>query len=83
MMWKTKDDSSVNTWCIKGIDFESLDGLPVHIIFLLGAPERKREEFLHLIAKVGSILNRQDFFDKFIKADTQKKMIDLLVKNVE
>ena len=68
--------------CKKGIDFESLDGLPSHIIILMGAPHRKSEEFLKIIAKIGSIFNNSEFKEQFLNAESSGEMFRLLVEKL-
>jgi len=69
--------------CREGIDFESLDGLPVNIIVLLAAPDRKRTEFLKLIAAIGAVFNKQDFREQFLDADSPEEMFTLLNDNID
>ena len=69
--------------CKKGIDFESLDGLPVHIIIFMGAPERKRKEFLKLMAKIGTIFNKSGFKERFLDAESSEDIFRLFVENIE
>lgn len=67
----------------EGMDFESLDGLPVQIIILMGAPERKRTEFLSLIARIGAVFNTPGFKDDFLGADSPEDMKTLLVSHID
>ena len=67
----------------KGIDFESLDGAPVYLIILLGAPVGKRDDFLKLVAKIGSLFIDQDFIKQFLDAKSPQEMYNLLVKNYD
>lgn len=69
--------------CREGLDFESLDGLPVQLIVLLGAPERKQKEFLKLMAKIGELFNNADFRHRFMEAGTSKDMYRLFRDNSE
>ena len=66
-----------------GIDFESLDGLPVNIIILMGSPERKKDEFLKLLEKIGKLLNEPYFKQDFLNANSTSEMSRLLVENLE
>jgi len=47
----------------KGIDFESLDGEPVHIVFLLVAPKETTADHLKALARISRLLK-----DKFVRA---------------
>ena len=50
--------------CKDGIDFNALDGQPVHSIFLIISPEQKPEEHLEAMEAVFSHLS-QDTFRSF------------------
>jgi len=65
-----------------GLDFESLDGQPVNIIVLMGSPERKRTEFLKIIAKIGEVFTQPGFKERFIGAETCDDMYAMLVEKV-
>jgi mannitol/fructose-specific phosphotransferase system IIA component (Ntr-type) len=62
----------------KGIDFDSLDGLPVHIVIMVGASDNQNVEFLKLIAKIGAMFNKREYKDKFLKAKTPEEMYLIL-----
>ncbi len=44
-----------------GIDFDSLDGRPVHIFFLLMAPENSAGQHLRALAKISRMLKDSSF----------------------
>lgn len=44
-----------------GIDFDSLDGKPVHIFFLLMAPENSAGQHLKALAKISRMLKEEEF----------------------
>jgi len=67
---------------VDGIDFESLDGLPVYIVILVGAPHSKDQDFLKFLAKIGELFNKTDFKDRFLSASDEKEMHDLLMVNL-
>ncbi len=64
----------------KGIDFESLDGLPVRVVVLMAGPARKRTAFLHLMASVGAVFNRPSFMERFLEAPTHGDMHRLILE---
>ena len=69
--------------CKKGIDFESLDGLPVTIIILIGAPENKRKEFLNLIAHIGKLFNESDFKQRFLDTESPAQIVKLFMQKFD
>ncbi len=63
-----------------GVDFDSLDGEPTHIFFLLIAPEDSAGPHLKALAKISRLLKDKFFREKLIKAKTKKEAIDIIVK---
>jgi len=66
---------------LKGIDFDSLDGLPAHIVILVGSSDKQNVEFLKLIAKIGALFNETGFKERFLKAKTTEEMYRLLTES--
>ena len=46
---------------LKGLDFESMDGQPVHLFFLLIAPENSANVHLKALARIAKILKNSSF----------------------
>jgi PTS system fructose-specific IIC component len=44
----------------KGVDFEALDGNPVHFLFLILAPARCADEYLKVISSVSSLMKNEN-----------------------
>lgn len=64
---------------VKGIDFDSTDGKPVHIFVLPCAPSTA--EYLRLIAKVTLMLRRPNIMDDFLKCKTKDNVMDVLLNS--
>lgn len=64
--------------CKNGINFKSLDNKPVNIIFLVAAPKDFTKIYLQIIAKIARILKNKEWRNKFLKASTNKEMINLI-----
>ena len=62
----------------KGIDFNSLDKKPAHIIFMIASPKASHREYLHLLAKITSVLQDESFREKLIAADVPEGVLELL-----
>ncbi len=63
-----------------GVDFDSLDGEPTHIFFLLIAPEDSAGPHLKALAKISCLLKDKFFREKLMKAKTKKEAIDIIAK---
>jgi PTS system nitrogen regulatory IIA component len=51
-----------------GVDFESMDGKPTHIFFLLLTPENSTGLHLKLLARISRLLKNESFRDKLLNA---------------
>lgn len=45
---------------VAGIDFSSLDGRLSHLVFLIAAPEDAKREYISTLARLSSLLRRDD-----------------------
>ncbi len=63
-----------------GVDFDSLDGRPVHIFFLLMAPENSAGLHLKALAKISRMLKDISFRGSLIKAESSKDIYNLIVE---
>lgn len=61
-----------------GIDFNSLDGKPSHIVFLIAAPEDKKTEYIIALAKLSKLLRRDEVREKLLKANTQEEVLEII-----
>ncbi len=52
----------------KGVDFESIDGQPTHIFFLLFTPANSTDLHLKLLAQISRILKNESFKEKLLNA---------------
>ena len=62
----------------KGVDFESLDGEPVYIFFLLVAPEDSAGPHLKALARVSRLLKDKYFRDTLKAAKDAKALIKII-----
>lgn len=62
----------------KGIDFNSVDGDPVDLIFLLAAPIESGSLYLKLLARISRLLRYQDLIDDLRKATTKEEVIKII-----
>ncbi len=52
----------------KGVDFESIDGRPTYIFFLLFTPENSKGLHIDLLAQISRILKPEPFKERFLRA---------------
>ncbi len=66
----------------EGIDFESLDGKPVHLIFALGSSEMQEDFYLDALARLASLLRSERFRRSLIEAKDSSEVLKV-IRNVE
>ena len=67
----------------KGVDFESLDGLPTHIFFLLITPENSTGLHLKLLARISRILKDDAFKSSLLNATSADEILDIIKEEDE
>ncbi|MBN1850221.1 MAG: PTS sugar transporter subunit IIA [Deltaproteobacteria bacterium] len=67
----------------KGLDFESMDGQPVHLFFLLVAPENSANIHLKVLARIAKILKNSSFRKLLMNAPTRKDLYQTIIQNDE
>jgi PTS system nitrogen regulatory IIA component len=63
---------------VSGVDFESLDGNPTHIFFMLVAPEDSTSLHLKALARVSRLLRDGNFRDKLLTAPDANELFRLI-----
>ena len=64
--------------CGGGIDFNSVDGDPVNLIFLLAAPIESGSLYLKLLARISRLLRYQDLIEDLRKATSKEEVIKII-----
>lgn len=62
----------------QGIDFDSLDGEPVNLIFLIASPISVSNEHLDVLAHLSSLLIDASFKDYLINAQSQDEFLSII-----
>ncbi len=68
---------------LKGLDFESMDGQPAFLFFLLVAPENSASIHLKALAKIAKILKNSSFRNVLMQAPTRKELYQTIIQNDE
>jgi fructose-specific phosphotransferase system IIA component len=67
--------------CVNGIDFQSLDGDEVNLIFLLGTNPNELSVYLKFLATLSRLLNNRQFRQEFLSAGSADAVIEVLKKH--
>jgi len=66
-----------------GVDFESMDGRPTHIFFLLVTPENSTGLHLKLLARISRILKNDPFKAQLMAAGNAEEIIGIIAEEDE
>ncbi|MGL5124132.1 MAG: PTS fructose transporter subunit IIABC [Fusobacteriaceae bacterium] len=62
-----------------GIDYESLDGEPTKMIFMIAAPEGATDSHIETLSKLTTILLEEDVIEKILNSETKKEVLNILL----
>lgn len=63
-----------------GVEYDALDGQPVHLIFLIAAPNTKDNVHLQVLANLSRLLMDPDFVDSLENAKSKEEFLDIIDK---
>ena len=66
----------------EGIDFNSRDGQPVHLFFMVADYEGHSPEYLKMVAQLTRNVRQDDYREELLQADSEKEIIEI-TKNHE
>lgn len=61
-----------------GLDFESIDGKPTHLILLLVTPKNRTKVHIRTLAEIAKLLNDSGFRDRLVRADSSDHVLELV-----
>lgn len=64
----------------EGVEFDAVDGKPVHLFFLLMAPENSAGEHLKVLAKLSRMLKDGQFRKRLLEAPLHEDLVRLLAE---
>ena len=62
----------------EGVSFDSLDGEPVHLIFLIAAPNTEDNIHLNVLSKLSVLLMNEEFNDNLKNAKTVEQFLEII-----
>ena len=67
----------------EGLDFESMDGEPAYLFFLLVAPESSSGIHIQVLARIAKILKSSAFRKKLMEATTREEIYQTIIESDE
>ena len=63
-----------------GVDFDSMDGAPVHLFFLLMAPENSASTHLKALARISRLLKDRSFREELLRAPSRDELFEIIAR---
>ncbi|HOF04197.1 MAG TPA: PTS sugar transporter subunit IIA [Syntrophales bacterium] len=64
----------------EGIDFNAMDGKPVHLFFLLLAPENAAGQHLKMLAKLSKMLKDESFRNDLLVSESRDELLRVILE---
>ena len=64
--------------CREGLDFDSIDGQPTQLFFLLVVPEHSGGAHLKALARISRFFRDSEFRDKLVQAESVESVLDAI-----
>lgn len=61
-----------------GVDYDSLDGNPAHIFFMIAASEGAHSDHIETLSRLSTLLMNEDFKKKLLEAKTEDEVLALI-----
>ena len=66
-----------------GIDFKSLDGEPVKLVFLMGTPKAEVQKYLKVLSNLTRLLKKELFRTSLLEAISAEEIIEIFKREEE
>lgn len=60
----------------EGIEYESIDDIPVRMVFLLVGPTSKNSTHIKLLSRISRLMNSATFRDKILECETTEQILE-------
>lgn len=64
--------------CVQGIEFNSIDEQPVHLIFMLASPAENSDDLRSILSSVSKIMSYKDMREKLMAASDPETFLTIL-----
>ncbi|WP_018921766.1 PTS fructose transporter subunit IIABC [Salsuginibacillus kocurii] len=62
----------------QGVEYDSLDGEPAHLFFMIAATEGANQDHLQTLSRLSTLLMDQDFREQLLQAEDKRTILELV-----
>jgi fructose-specific phosphotransferase system IIA component len=67
----------------RDIDYDALDGNPVHLVFLLVGRDDMVSKHIKLLSRISRLMNKDEFRERLINSNSQEEIINIFKEEEE
>ncbi len=60
----------------KGLDYQSIDNLPVSLVFLIAVPQNSNQEYMRILRSLSEYLRQEENRNKLLLASNERELFD-------
>lgn len=64
----------------QGVDWDSFDGRPAKIIFMIGGPEGQQNQYLGILSKLSLIIKNEQTRNQLLSSTTKDEVVNIIRK---
>jgi mannitol/fructose-specific phosphotransferase system IIA component (Ntr-type) len=65
----------------KGIEFNAIDELPVHLLFMMVSPQNTTTEHTQILSSLSRIMSYEEVRTKLLSVETAEQFLDVIIKS--
>jgi PTS system fructose-specific IIC component len=67
----------------RDIDYDALDGNPVHLVFLLVGRDDMVSKHIKLLSRISRLMNKDEFRERLVNTDSKEEIINIFKEEEE
>ena len=67
----------------RDIDYDALDGNPVHLVFLLVGRDDMVSKHIKLLSRISRLMNKDEFRERLVNSDSKEEIINIFKEEEE
>ena len=67
----------------RDIDYDALDGNPVHLVFLLVGRDDMVSKHIKLLSRISRLMNKDEFRERLVNSNTKEEIINIFKEEEE
>ena len=68
---------------IRDIDYDALDGNPVHLVFLLVGRDDMVSKHIKLLSRISRLMNKDEFRERLVNSNSKEEIINIFKEEEE